>query len=313
MKMGGKMPANFLEPESRCDYYIDEKMKAVWKVLLDMLELVSAVCEKHKLRWWMSGGSLLGAIRHNGIIPWDDDIDIELPRKDYEMLLKVLPGELPPGLFLQTPANEFEYYITHAKLRNCNTSGVVIDYAKWHLHFNMGLFLDIFPLDGIPADQEVADRIMKRVGWMRGYRAARTRTKLYANTMRARIGQFCIKPILRLIGPRRMADMLSAPLREYDMYACEECQIAPGEWPYSNKKLGRRTEWYAQTKYVPFEYLQVPVPAEYDKILTRQFGDWHKFYRGGDYHGDQIQDASMPYKQLLKERFNYSDKELARM
>ena len=78
-----------LHAEEICGFYVDEKMKLVWRTELELLKKFILVCEKYNLKYYMAGGSLLGAIRHNGFIPWDDDIDIDMPRDDYNKLLEI--------------------------------------------------------------------------------------------------------------------------------------------------------------------------------------------------------------------------------
>ena len=300
----------FLEPETRCDYYIDAKIKRVWKVLLDMLEIVMQVCRENHLQFWMSGGSLLGAARHNGIIPWDDDVDVELPRKDYDKLMKLLPSCLPKQYFLQTMYSQNGHYLTHAKIRNENTAAIDMTYVNGRRLMNMGIFLDLFPLDGVPKYGVVRRLVMK---WVIRFRASRSRA-FYRSDLsgwKQKLSRPLYKIIFRLLGRRVYSCLTEFPLKLFPMDKCSECQISPGEWPYENRKLGRESVWYNNTVTVPFEYLDVPIPADYDQVLTRQFGDWHKFYRGGAYHGISEFSVETPYKQLLKTKYGYTDAELA--
>lgn len=110
--------------------------------LLDILIVVTDICDKHNLPYWISGGTLLGAMRHGGFIPWDDDIDIELLRKDYKKLLKILPDELPNNLYLQTP-KENSYRLRFSKVRDKNSTieSVEEDIASYRYK---GIYIDIF-------------------------------------------------------------------------------------------------------------------------------------------------------------------------
>ena len=85
----GFITKEFLEPEVRCDYEIPTEMKKVWAIELDLFREVSRVCEEHHLRYWITYGTLLGAVRHKGYIPWDDDFDIMMPRGDYQKLIRL--------------------------------------------------------------------------------------------------------------------------------------------------------------------------------------------------------------------------------
>ena len=82
-------PEEFFREEVRCDYTVTAKMKRVWAAELGMLHRFAQVCERHGLRWYAMGGTLLGAVRHKGFIPWDDDIDLLMPRADYDRLLEI--------------------------------------------------------------------------------------------------------------------------------------------------------------------------------------------------------------------------------
>ena len=86
-----KPDPKFFEKEIRCDYLIDERMKKIWAVELEMLQRFDEVCKKHGLTYWAFYGTLLGAVRHQGFVPWDDDIDLAMLRDDYERFQAVAP------------------------------------------------------------------------------------------------------------------------------------------------------------------------------------------------------------------------------
>ena len=84
----GVIPSNFLEPEIICDFYVDEKRKKIWAIGIDLLIQFDIVCRRHNLRYSLAFGTLLGCVRHHGFIPWGDDVDVVMPREDYESLKK---------------------------------------------------------------------------------------------------------------------------------------------------------------------------------------------------------------------------------
>ena len=92
-----------LEEEIICNFRVSSKRKKVWKVELDLLNNFIEICNKYKLTYFAIGGTLLGAIRHKGFIPWDDDIDIGMPREDYNKLLEIAKKEFKNPIFFQTP------------------------------------------------------------------------------------------------------------------------------------------------------------------------------------------------------------------
>lgn len=111
--------------------------------MLDILITVTDICDKHGLPYWISGGTLLGAKRHGGFIPWDDDIDIELLYPDYKKLLKILPKELPSNLYLQTP-KEKSYRLLFSKVRDKNST-ITSKEEDMASYQHKGIFIDIFP------------------------------------------------------------------------------------------------------------------------------------------------------------------------
>ncbi|MDR2410347.1 MAG: LicD family protein, partial [Bacteroidales bacterium] len=138
----------YLKEEVRDNYFVSSDMKKVWYIELDILKEFIKVCNKYNLRYFADGGTLLGAIRHKGFIPWDDDIDIAMLREDYDKLVKIGPKEFKHPYFFQTPYTDKYYYQGHAKIRNSNTTG--ISRHEFNKKFNRGIFIDIFPLDNIP-------------------------------------------------------------------------------------------------------------------------------------------------------------------
>ena len=114
--------------------------------MLDILLYVDKVCKEHNIRYWLSSGTLLGAVRHGGFIPWDDDLDIEMLREDYEKFLKVFPEN--KDFALQTIQNDPNYFLGFAKVRDLHSQISEFDMDKYYKY--RGLFIDVFSLERIP-------------------------------------------------------------------------------------------------------------------------------------------------------------------
>lgn len=114
--------------------------------MLDILKCVDAICRKYDIKYWLSSGTLLGAVRHGGFIPWDDDLDIEMLRGDYLKLLRILPSELPQQYVLQSYKNDFNYIYLFCKVRDLNSEIVERCGVNRGLKYN-GVFIDLFPLE----------------------------------------------------------------------------------------------------------------------------------------------------------------------
>ncbi len=114
-------------------------------VMLEMVTELDRICKKYNIQYFLYWGTLLGAIRHNGFIPWDDDLDVAVMRQDYKKLLKVLPHELPDHIVLQSNDTDKNYFYHFAKLRDTRS---FIDEGNYDHYFKeRGIFIDIFPLD----------------------------------------------------------------------------------------------------------------------------------------------------------------------
>ena len=141
-----KLPDDFLEEEIRCGYTVTRKMKKVWAVELDLLNELLRVCNKYNIKIFASGGTMLGAVRHKGFIPWDDDIDMGMLRKDYDKLCKIANKEFQYPYFFQTNYTDPGTLRGHAQLRNSNTTSFLQNEGSEY-SFNQGIFIDIFPMD----------------------------------------------------------------------------------------------------------------------------------------------------------------------
>jgi len=111
-------------------------------VMLRLLRYFDALCRRHGLRYWLDAGTLLGAARHGGFIPWDDDVDVMMPSEDYERFLALAPDELPEDIFFQTRLSDSAHDITWAKLRD---RGSYMDDPGGPYPYHQGIPIDIFP------------------------------------------------------------------------------------------------------------------------------------------------------------------------
>ncbi len=138
----------------------DQQLEQLHSILYDMMCEVDRICRKHKIRYIICGGTLLGAVRHKGFIPWDDDVDIRMERKEYDKFCRVCQQELDPDkYFFQTYKTDPDYPWFYGKLRY-NYSRYVRN-GQEHLKMNDGIFVDIFVSDGLPNERSKQRLVLK--------------------------------------------------------------------------------------------------------------------------------------------------------
>lgn len=258
-------PTDFLDKENRCDYNIDSHMKRVWLVQLELLYIFSDVCRQHNLKFWLIGGSLLGAVRHKGYIPWDDDIDVVMPRRDYEILCanaKWFDGKIS----LHLPNNRERYYEGWARLHNTETAVLYPNYKKEGS--KQGIYLDILPLDDF-STRDVKRR--KRIAFLNtlGHSISyniNSNIFLKLFSLLNHLIYFC-KPEKLFKRVNKLCE--SNPRDVTDKCIVKVCTV------YPVKKNIFSKEDFSETLFVPFEFITVPIPKGFDHILSMLYGDYH--------------------------------------
>lgn len=306
-----ELPNGFLDEEVRCGYTVSKQMKEVWAVELDLLAELLRVCRKHDIKIFASGGTMLGAIRHKGMIPWDDDIDMMMFREDYDKLCRVAVDEFKHPYFFQTEYTDPGSLRFHAQLRNSLTTGML----TWEKEdpnsistFNQGIFIDIFPLDNIVEDQtllkEQLERVVNQHETVEKIASVTTRYCPYAhskiNTIAKRIVHFVGAPIIRKLNlEERYFKKFESTCRKYNDTETEYI----GEIPFvadSERHIKLKSD-YSNIKSMPFEFLYIPVGEGYDDALRRVYGDYMEYKIGNNIHGGVFFDAERPYTEYLKE------------
>ena len=240
---------------------------ALHKVQYDLLVEFDRVCRKHQLTYFLGFGSMLGAVRHNGFIPWDDDIDILMMYKDYLKLQSINVAEWKNGVFLQTPETDIEYNKSYLKLRTSNTTLIVNDVTDKDI--NHGVAIDIEPLIGLADDKN-------------------ERKKQYFNTKiymllrcneppmnHGRIMYWGGKIILGIIPEKYKAKLREKYLKKitaYDTENTEYLYVVNGNIEMM-KDLHKRSV-FSSAVMQRFERAQFPIPVGYDEWLTTRYGDY---------------------------------------
>ena len=240
------------------------------KLLLNILDTIDAFCEEYNIRYFLTGGTLLGAIRHKGFIPWDDDIDIAMLRPDYERFIalfnkyneryKVIHYSNTPG-----------YYYAFAKVIDNKTALIEENIDN---SLEIGAYVDVFPIDfGTDSiDETYAIRSKKMMPWliMDSIKTMdRNKTRKYYKTVLMHILKLALKPIPLQYIVQRIDEVAKINIKKTDAEYCGALVILM----YGKKEI-MRTEWYSKSIKVDFENHLFYAPLEYKKVLTNLYGDY---------------------------------------
>ena len=289
LKLKYSVPNGFLKEETRRDYTISETMKKAWAVQMDLLQELLRVCNEHGLRVFADSGTLIGAVREKGFIPWDDDIDVAMLRNDYDKLM-ALSAEFKAPYYLQTISSHPYYINRYAQLHMKGTTAIRTD-GKPQRH-QQNIFIDIFVIDTMPSNPRAFKRHYARV------RSASQKLKIVR-----KITHCLPKPIY--LWCREHTKFLS------DKYIYEEFERvvrsvamddrkAYGAFLCQNMTLPiKHLAGYKETIMLPFEHIMIPCPSGYDELLRLEYGDYMRPVQAPTMHGTMLYDAEKSYEEYL--------------
>ena len=292
------LDASFFKEEERCGYLVTEKRKKVWAVGLELWERFDEVCKKHGITYYAYYGTLLGAVRHQGFIPWDDDIDVIMFRDEYKRFQEIAPSEFTEPYFFQNAYTDRIIWQI-SKIRDSRTTAIERNFLSLKDTVHQGIFLDIFPFDsvadGIHSEFCVIEEI-RNLLWRRVMEPVTVLRELQSGA------EFLLKPefILELYQKG-----MKESFRVFEAFSEEHFGETEDVNYLLNDMTGKHSqcvkkEWFQDIIYLPFEHIQLPVPAEYDKILTRRYGDYHQLVPGGSDHEGVILEPDIPYKEYFE-------------
>ncbi len=269
-------------------------MNELQKAEFDILTLFVDICERCNLQYFLVCGSALGAVKYQGFIPWDDDIDVGMPRDDYEKFLEVAPSLLPRHIFIQNYKTDPQFPHVFSKLRNSNTT--FIEKGMAHLDVNHGVYIDVFPLDGHPVSawgKKVFEQKRKLLSWKQYcvFKGGSKKVKIR-------------NAVFRFLGFHKRTHLTLAKMEKlYRKYSLAESLYWCNYGNYQGKLEYAAKEQYGNGVLVEFEGLNVRIPENFDVYLTQKFNNWRadlpKEQQVG-HHYYEVFDLERPYTYYVK-------------
>lgn len=258
--------------ETREGFYIEPMMKCVWAAQLEVMCVIQQICEKYNIPYFAYYGTLLGAVRHQGFIPWDDDTDICMLREDYQRFLKVAPLELTGEYHINSPYSEESYNYVFSRI--LNATSISYDYSRLSQFHRCPYIIgvDIFPLDTVTTNPDEESILYQLI-----------------HILISAVNQYDDKPeeVISMIPDLEKLcniklDTSRCIKNQLLRIADSLCQIYNGSNSSfisyipedSQKDIRLQREWFNTYDYLPFENILIPVPKQYDDILTALYGDY---------------------------------------
>lgn len=284
---------------------ISSKKQSLFDALLDLLAEYDRVCSEYNLKYYAYGGTMLGAVRHKGFIPWDDDIDVTMPRDDYNKLKELAKrGIFKEPYFFQNSETDIGFPRGISRLRNSNTTAIPYDDVA--MNCNKGVFLSIFPLDIIPDDDKLARKQIKKLqtirlfmnSFARYYSGFGAEGTTFVKKIAYHVSVLLFK--LKILTVPRLNDAFEKTAACYNH--TQNGRVGLITVAFNDKRNTHKRDLFeGNTIWSDFETTKIPIPEHYDKILSHIYGDYMIPVQAPTEHGDMLYSTTVNYKQFQKE------------
>ncbi len=250
-------------------------MREIQTISLEILKQVTDLCENLNLRYYLAWGTLIGAVRHKGFIPWDDDVDILMPRPDYEVLLQYMSSHKLPNLtlFNRQTCPQYPYMISRV-----SDDRYILEMENEE-SVGMGVFIDIYPLDGMGNTLEEAIKFGKYTDYMSSLCYQSTRKHFAVENTTSTLRKIIKYPaylVAKIIGKDWFQNKIEKYAKERSKSYDSSNWVGDLVWLSGGKKEILKREWLEQYEYVPYEKYQFRIPKMYDQVLRQTYGNYMK-------------------------------------
>ena len=280
----------FLLDEVRCGFMIPSAIKQAWAAELEVLAEIDRVCRKHNIQYFADWGTLLGTVRHGGFIPWDDDLDIVMKRKDYVKFMTVARFDMAEGVDVQTFRNHDDCWLFMGKVVGRNGFCFEKEHLRRFHNFQYIASVDIFVLDYVHRDPQKEQERRELCTYMLAIADSLVESDMLRVDREHRmvmLEERLGKKLRRLDDPVEQRRYLYSEIEKIfaevsEWEADKLTQIFP--WGLKGDRFQFPKEYYEKEVYLPFEYTMMPVPQVYDKMLRQRYGDYVKLVKTAGAH-----------------------------
>jgi phosphorylcholine metabolism protein LicD len=281
-----KFASTYFQDEVKSGFFVPGMVKRGWAAQLEVLNEVDKLCQKHNIQYFAEWGTLLGTVRHQGFIPWDDDLDICMKREDYRRFIEIAKTELPPGYDIANVYTDIGFTDMLTRVLNERTIRMDDAFLEQYHDFPYVAGLDVFPLDFIAPneqDDQMQIQLLDIVATFSNSIDEKVVEWGAATEYIQQIEQMCgctfdkTKPLQQQL--LILIDRLSGLYTEEE---AEYITLMPLWKDHHTYRFPK--EYYAQSIRMPFENLMIPVPIAYDEILKRKYGDYMRLVKSGGGH-----------------------------
>ena len=275
---------DYFQGETLNGFYIEPMMKCTWAAEVEVMEVVAEICGKHNIRYFADWGTLLGAVRHQGFIPWDDDMDICMLRDDYEHFLKIAPDELPNGWCVRSVYNNPFTDQLHAVVMNTDKINYFPEHLKRFHGCPYAIGLDLFPLDTVAPTPEEDHAICELLKILVYTAQLYEKDPQQASELLPDIETLCNVTLNRSHKIKDQLMQLANQVSQLYNTTDGSCITFYAEHAKRNQGLKLQSAWYRDCVPLPFESITIMAPIEYDAVLRQYYGDYMTPAQGTQTH-----------------------------
>ena len=251
--------------------YKNDELAKLQSTLKTILNEIDRICKKHNIKYFAVSGTLLGAIRHKDIIPWDDDVDIGMARDDYDKFLKVCSDELNKKFFVLNYKTEKQFYAYFTKI--CSHNTIFVEKETKGLNYEHGVFVDVFPYDSVPDSSKELKKHLRKIKFLYQLFKCKSLWKVsdLSSGTKKLIGSI-VRPLAHIlllpISKKRIFNLLDKHLQKYNNGIYKKLL------PLFKTKMAIFREDLNNIVSVAFGNSIIPVLSSYDRLLRNEYGNY---------------------------------------